>query len=91
MLGGSEFRLRQGFAFGKTLVTRHLARLSSDGRTCGGNRNELRTSHTRKGVEAGSNSPVDCCVSENRFPLHIAASMAAICSPAKVLPSAKHL
>ena len=60
-------------------------------RSCGGNRNELRTSHTRKGVEAGSNSPVDCCVSENRFPLHITASMAALCSPAKVLPSAKHL
>ena len=26
MLGGSEFRLRQGFACGKTLVTRHSAR-----------------------------------------------------------------
>ncbi|MCF2596211.1 hypothetical protein [Pseudoflavonifractor phocaeensis] len=25
MLGGSEFRLRQGFACGKTLVTRHSA------------------------------------------------------------------
>ena len=28
MLGGNEFRLRQGFACGKTLVTRHLARPS---------------------------------------------------------------
>jgi len=26
MLGGSAFRLRQGFACGKTLVTRHSAR-----------------------------------------------------------------
>ena len=45
---------------------RRMASLIFWSRTCGGNRNELRTSHTRKGVEAGSNSPVDCCVSENR-------------------------
>jgi hypothetical protein len=29
MLGGSEFRLRQGFAYGKTLVTPHIWRLVS--------------------------------------------------------------
>ena len=31
MLGGSEFRLRQGFAYGKTLVTRHSARPPAGG------------------------------------------------------------